>query len=127
GEVIHILQEDRRLHDIGKIGSSGSEHRLKIHHHLSCLCARSSFNQGFIGLERDLTGSEDKALDFHSLRIGSDRSRSLLGEYYLFVHSVLIFLNTRRGATYRTLYQRPTPETKRPKSATIFASVVTNP
>ena len=84
-EVVHVLDEDRRLDDVGGREPLAREYRGEVLKRLLGLAADASGDyRSRRGVERDLSRYEEESAGLDRLRVGAYRRRCVRRAYYFF-------------------------------------------
>ena len=80
GEVAHVLQEHRGLHHAGHGGAGRLEDRRQVSQNQVRLLGDVAVPKLHgLGIQGDLTGTEDETAHHHGLGIGPDGGRCVVG------------------------------------------------
>ena len=88
GELVHVLEEHRRLHDAREAGSARLEHGGEVGEGAPGLRLDPLRERAGGGIDRQLSGGEDQPAGPDSLGVGPDRRGGLLGADGVLRHAV---------------------------------------
>lgn len=78
GEIVHILDEHRRLDGLGHVAAGGLQHGGQVAENLMGLRLDALGDGAGGGVDADLAGREHKAAGDLRLRVGAERSGALV-------------------------------------------------